>query len=177
MSFIGLLVILFLALLMSENRRAIQLKTVLPVFILQIAIAAFFLHVPLGHIFLNVLVTGIQSIINYSQVGIEFLFGDIGKKKMGFIFAFHVLPIIVFFSALMSTLYHLGIMQKFATVLGYILNKLFKIDKTESMCAVANIFVGQSQAPLVIKPYLKPYFFSTFCHYNDRNGKHLQLPQ
>ena len=101
------------------------------------------------------MVSGVQSVIDYSHAGIELLFGEIGKKKMGFMFAIHVLPIIVFFSALMSTLYYLGIMQKVVAILGYGLHRLLGTSKTESMSAIANIFVGQTEAPLVIKPYLK----------------------
>ena len=155
MSLFGVIVLIGLAIGLSENRRAIRLKTVLSAFILQFTIAGLILYFPLGQTFLKGMVSGVQSVIDYSYVGIEFLFGEIGKKKIGFMFAFHVLPIIVFFSALMSTLYYLGIMQKVVTILGHGLYKLLGTRKTESMSAVANIFVGQTEAPLVIQPYLK----------------------
>ena len=155
MSFVGMAVILSLALLLSENRRAIRLKTVVAAFLTQAAIAGLILYFPPGQVFLNTMVAGVQNVIDYGRVGSEFVFGDLAKQERGFSVAFHLLPVIIFFSALMSTLYYLGIMQKLITILGGGIHRLLGTSKTESMCAVANIFIGHSESPLVIRPYLK----------------------
>lgn len=154
-SLIGVIAILGLALALSENRRAINLKTVLFALLTQAAIAGLILSFPPGQAFLNAMVAGAQHVINYGGAGAEFLFGELGKKETGFVIAFQVLPIIIFFSTLMSTLYYLGVMQRVITTLGGWLQKLVGVSKTEAMCAVANIFIGQTESPLVIKPYLK----------------------
>ena len=148
-------VIICLALLLSENRGAIRLKTVVPAFLTQAAIAGLILYFPPGQVFLNTMVAGVQNVIDYGRVGSEFVFGDLAKQEGGFSIAFHLLPVIIFFSALMSTLYYLGIMQKMITILGGGIHRLLGTSKTESMCAVANIFIGHSESPLVIRPYLK----------------------
>lgn len=155
MSFVGMAVIICLALLLSENRRAIRLKTVVPAFLTQAAIAGLILYFPPGQAFLNTMVAGVQNVIDYGRVGAEFVFGDLARDNGGFSIAFHLLPVIIFFSALMSTLYYLGIMQKLVTFLGGGIHRLIGTSKTESMCAVANIFIGHSESPLVIRPYLK----------------------
>ncbi len=155
MSFVGMAVIICLALLLSDNRRAIRLQTVVPALLTQAAIAGLILYFPLGQAFLNTMVAGVQNVIDYGRVGSEFVFGDLAKQEGGFSIAFHLLPVIIFFSALMSTLYYLGIMQKLVTILGGGIHKLLGTSKTESMCAVANIFIGHSESPLVIRPYLK----------------------
>lgn len=154
-SLIGIIAILGLALALSENRRAINLKTVLFALLTQAAIAGLILSFPPGQAFLNAMVAGAQHVIDYGGSGAEFLFGELGKKETGFVIAFQVLPIIIFFSTLMSTLYYLGVMQRVITTLGGWLQKLVGVSKTEAMCAVANIFIGQTESPLVIKPYLK----------------------
>ena len=155
MSFVGMAVIISLAVLLSENRRAIRLKTVVPAFLTQAAIAGLILYFPPGQAFLNTMVAGVQNVIDYGRVGAEFVFGDLARDDGGFSIAFHLLPVIIFFSALMSTLYYLGIMQKLVTFLGGGIHRLIGTSKTESMCAVANIFIGHSESPLVIRPYLK----------------------
>ena len=155
MCFVGMAVILCLALLLSENRRAIRLKTVVPAFLTQAAIAGLILYFPPGQAFLNTMVAGVQNVIDYGRIGAVFVFGDLARDNGGFSIAFHLLPVIIFFSALMSTLYYLGIMQRLVTFLGGGIHKLIGTSKTESMCAVANIFIGHSESPLVIRPYLK----------------------
>ena len=155
MSFVGMTVILGLALLLSENRRAIRLKTVVPALLTQAAIAGLILYFPPGQAFLNTVVAGVQNVIDYGRVGSEFVFGELARQEGGFSIAFQLLPVIIFFSALMSTLYYLGIMQKMVTILGGGIHRLLGTSKTESMCAVANIFIGHSESPLVIRPYLK----------------------
>ena len=154
MSVIGIVTLLAIAFLLSTDRSAINRRTVLTAFTLQISIAALILFVPQGSGFLDVIVRGVQHVINYGNDGIEFVFGARAKESLGFTIALNVLPIIVFFSALMSVLYYLGVMQRVVGVFGGWLHKLLKTSETESMSAVSNIFVGHTEAPLVVKPYL-----------------------
>jgi CNT family concentrative nucleoside transporter len=154
MSIIGIVTLLAIAFLLSTDRSAINRRTVLTAFALQISIAALILFVPQGSGFLDVIVRGVQHVINYGNDGIEFVFGARARESLGFTIALNVLPIIVFFSALMSVLYYLGVMQRVVGVFGGWLQKLLKTSETESMSAVSNIFVGHTEAPLVVKPYL-----------------------
>jgi CNT family concentrative nucleoside transporter len=155
-SLVGILTLFGLALLLSNNRKRINYRTVLTAFALQVGIAALILYVPRGDVVLNGLAGGVQNVINYAYAGIAFLFGnDLGVRKPGaVIIAFHVLPVIVFFSALMATLYYLGVMQWVIKTLGGGVHRLLQTSRIESMSAVANIFVGHTEAPLVIRPYL-----------------------
>jgi len=155
MSVVGIATLFALALLLSNNRKAINRRTVVTAFALQVGIAALILYVPHGDTLLNGLAGGVQNVIDYAYVGIKFLFGELGERKPGAItIAFHVLPVIVFFSALMATLYYLGIMQWVIKILGGGIHKLVQTSRIESMSAVADIFVGHTEAPLVIRPYL-----------------------
>ena len=155
MSLVGIVTLFGLALLLSNNRRHLNYRTLGTAFALQVAIAALILYVPGGDTVLNGLVQGVQNVIDYANVGIEFLFGPLAEKKTGtLIFAIHVLPVIVFFASLMATLYYLGIMQKVVSILGGWLHKLLKTSRTESMSAISNIFLGHTEAPLVVRPYL-----------------------
>ncbi|MCP3674085.1 MAG: NupC/NupG family nucleoside CNT transporter [Gammaproteobacteria bacterium] len=154
MSLLGMMAILAVAVLLSSNRKAIKLRTVGFAFVLQAAFAALVLYVPAGQSALDSISSSVQSVISYANYGIEFLFGDLGKMKLGFIFAFNVLPVIVFFSALMSVLYYLGIMQIIIRVIGGGLKRIMLTGHAESLSATANIFVSQTEAPLVIKPYI-----------------------
>ena len=152
---LGMGVLLALAVLLSGDRRNIRLRTVVPAFLVQVAMAALILYVPGGERALNTVSSTVQNVIDYANVGIEFVLGDLGKRRPGYVtVAFHVLPVIVFFSALMSTLYYLGVMQKVVSVLGGAVHRLLGTSKTESMSAVANIFIGHTEAPLVVRPYL-----------------------
>jgi CNT family concentrative nucleoside transporter len=123
-------------------------------FALQVGIAALILYVPFGRQLLGGVVRGVQHVINYGNAGIEFVFGTQARESLGFTIALNVLPVIVFFSALMSVLYYLGVMQKVVALLGGALHRLVGTSETESMSAVSNIFVGHTEAPLVVKPYL-----------------------
>jgi CNT family concentrative nucleoside transporter len=154
MSLIGVVTLLAIAFMLSTDRSSINRRTVLTAFTLQISIAALILFVPQGSGFLDVIVRGVQHVINYGNDGIEFVFGTRARESLGFTIALNVLPIIVFFSALMSVLYYLGVMQRVVGVFGGWLHKLLKTSETESMSAVSNIFVGHTEAPLVVKPYL-----------------------
>ena len=150
----GMLCILAVAALLSTDRSAINRRTVAIALVLQVAIAALILYVPFGRDLLAGVVTGVQSVIDYGNAGIEFVFGADTKNILGFTIALNVLPVIVFFSALMSVLYYLGVMQKIVALLGGWLHRLLQTSQTESMSAVSNVFVGHTEAPLVVKPYL-----------------------
>jgi CNT family concentrative nucleoside transporter len=154
MSIVGIVVLLGIAYLISADRSAINRRTVVTAFALQTGIAALILFVPQGSAWLDVVVRGVQHVINYANDGIEFVFGAETRNILGFTIALNVLPVIVFFSALMSVLYYLGVMQRVVSVIGGWIHKLLKTSETESMSAVSNIFVGHTEAPLVVRPYL-----------------------
>jgi CNT family concentrative nucleoside transporter len=154
MSVIGMIVLIAIAILFSENRKAIKYRTVIAAFLIQASFAALVLYVPFGQSALGSLSSAIQSVINYADAGIEFLFGGIGRKEIGFIFAFHVLPVLIFFSALVAVLYYVGIMQKIVNVIGGFFKVVMGTGHAESLSATANIFVSQTEAPLIIRPYI-----------------------
>ena len=154
MSLVGVVTIFVLATLLSNNRSAINRRTIGFAFLLQIVIAAIVLFVPAGGVVLDKVVKGVQYVISYGNDGIEFVFGKQINESLGFTIAFNVLPVIVFFAALMSVLYYLGIMQRVVGVFGGWLHKLLQTSHAESVSAVSNIFVGHTDAPLVVKPYL-----------------------
>ncbi|MFT5839500.1 MAG: CNT family concentrative nucleoside transporter [Flavobacteriales bacterium] len=153
-SLIGVALMLFIAFLFSAHKKAINWRTVGGAFALQASVGALVLYFPPGIQFLLALTGYVENIISYSQDGITFIFGPLGNKSMGFIFAFNVLPVIVFFSSLITVLYHLKVMNVIIRVIGGFLQFFLKTSRPESMSAAANIFVGQTEAPLVIKPYI-----------------------
>ena len=155
MSIVGCMTIFAIALLLSNNRGMINPRTVAIAFGLQTAIAALVLYVPRGGDVLNVVVRGVQHVIGFANDGISFVFGQNINQSLGFTIAFNVLPVIVFFAALMSVLYYLGIMQLVVGTFGGWLHRLLKTSHAESISAVSNIFVGHTDAPLVVRPYLK----------------------
>jgi CNT family concentrative nucleoside transporter len=155
MSLVGVVTIFAIAVLFSDNRKAINRRTWLIAFSLQTLIAAFVLYVPAGGRILDSVVRGVQFVINQGKHGIEFVFGTQIESSLGFTIAFNVLPVIVFFAALMSVLYYLGIMQRVVGTFGGWLHKLLGTSHAESVSAVSNIFVGHTYAPLVVRPYLK----------------------
>lgn len=154
MSLVGILAILVTAYLASANRNRIKWRTVVGAFAIQLAIGAFVLYVPFGKDVLLSISAFVGNIISYAQSGIIFLFGDAGAQKYGFVFAIHVLTVIIFFSSLIAVLYHIGVMRIIITVLGGGLQKLLGTSRPESMSAAANIFVGQTEAPLVVRPFI-----------------------
>jgi CNT family concentrative nucleoside transporter len=160
----GIAVILGAAYLFSGNRKAINLRIVGAAFALQVAIATFVLYFDWGKRAIEKISGGVQAIIDYSGAGIAMVFGPLANASDGVIFAVNVLPVIIFFSALMSVLYHLKIMQWIVKLVGGGLRKVIGAGPIESMNAAANIFVGQTEAPLVIRPYLRgltePQFFA-----------------
>lgn len=152
---VGIIVLLGLAVLLSPDKKAINIRVVGSAFLLQVAVAAFVLVVPFGKTMLQSMSNGVNEVINYSRVGIDFLFGPMANQEnVGFIFVVQVLPIIIFAASLMAVLYHLHIMQWVVKIFGGILHKIIGTKRVESLCAAANIFLGQTEAPLVIRPYL-----------------------
>ena len=153
-SLVGIAVLFTVAFLSSTNRRQINWRTVSLALLLQFTLGGIVLYLPIGVSLLSAISDAVTSVLGNAQDGIAFVFGPIGAFEMGFIFAFHVLPVIVFFSALVSVLYYLGIMGWIIRIIGGALQKLLGTSKAESMSATANIFVGQTEAPLVVKPYI-----------------------
>jgi CNT family concentrative nucleoside transporter len=150
-----MLLILALAILLSSNRRAIRLRVVAAAFALQAGFAALVLYVPLGNRMLQGAAGGVESLLGFARAGVAFLFGPLADPAIGGTsFAISALPVIVFFAALISILYYLGVMQLVIRWIGGALEKVTGISKVESLCAASNIFVGQSESPLVIRPYL-----------------------
>lgn len=154
MGIVGVLTILILAFLISSDRRSINRRTIVGAFLIQASIGAVVLFIPAGSAALDVVVRGVQSVINYGNDGIAFLFGRNLDQSLGFTIAFNVLPVIVFFAALMSVLYYLGIMQRVVGVFGGWMHRLLQTSHAESVSAVSNIFVAHTDAPLVVRPYL-----------------------
>ena len=151
----GIVVLLAIAVLFSSNRRAINLRVVGAALALQVAVAAFVLYFDWGKRAIEGMSNGVQAIINYSRAGIDMVFGGLASDVVGFSFAINVLPIIVFFASLMSVLYHLKIMQWVVKLVGGAIRRIVGTAPVESLNAAANIFVGQTEAPLVVRPYLK----------------------
>ncbi|OOE03199.1 transporter [Anoxybacillus kestanbolensis] len=152
---VGIFVVLGIAFLFSNNRKAINPRTILGGLAIQVSFAFIVLKWEAGKATLQWLTDSVTNIINYANEGINFLFGGVfAAEGIGFVFAFQVLPVVIFFSALISVLYYIGVMQWIIKMIGGPLAKLLGTSKAESMSAAANIFVGQTEAPLVIRPYL-----------------------
>ncbi len=160
-SVVGMAVLFLIAWVFSGNKRAINYRTIISAFVIQVALGALALYVPLGREMLQGLASGIQSVIGYGYEGVRFLFGSLAPNAKGdqgiggFIFAINVLAIIIFFASLISLLYYLKIMPLVINLIGGALQRCLGTSKAESMSAAANIFVAHTEAPLVIKPYLK----------------------
>jgi CNT family concentrative nucleoside transporter len=179
MSLAGMALILLVAFALSSNRRAIRPRVVLAAFALQAGLAALVLSKPrdytiqgceyfgignpdafnafprsFGPEMLSCASDGVTALLGYANEGTKFLFKDLASHPLGQNFAIQALPVIIFFAALISVLYHVGIMQFVIRWIGGGLQKITGISKVESLCAASNIFVGQSESPLVIRPYL-----------------------
>lgn len=154
---LGIAVLLGLAFAMSDARGAIRWRTVGAAFAIQALIGAIVFGLPAGREALLWLSGQVTGAIGAGKAGVDFLFGPLtsdGDSSIGFIFALRVLPMIIFFSSLIAVLYHLRIMQLVIIVLGGSLRKILGTSRAESLSAAANIFVGQTEAPLVVKPYI-----------------------
>ena len=155
MSLAGMALILAISILLSSNRSAIRFRVVGAAFALQASVAALVLYTSTGKVVLNAASSGVSNLLGYSAKGTQFIFGPLASPEIGGnSFAIAALPVIIFFASLISILYYLGIMQYVIRWIGGGLQKITGISKVESLCAAANIFVGQSESPLVIRPYL-----------------------
>ena len=149
----GMVGLLLIAALLSTNRKAIRPRTILPALAIQVGLGALVLFVPWGRRALTGMSNGFQTVIDSATDGIEFLFGPLLSDD-GVVFAFQVLPVIVFFASLTGVLFHLGWLQVLVRLLGGGLQRVLGTGKAESTNAAANIFLGQTEAPLVIRPYI-----------------------
>lgn len=160
-SLMGMGILVLIGFLLSYNRRAISWRTVLAALTVQASIGAFVLFVPVGKDILGSIANGVTQVLEFGGKGTEFLFGALVSAKMfevfggsGFVFAFRVLPSIIFVTALIAVLYHLGIMRWIITILGTIFQKLLGVSKIESFCAVTTIFLGQNEMGAAAKPFV-----------------------
>jgi len=152
----GIVVILGIAVVFSSNRKAINLRIVAAAFGLQVVVATAVLYWERGRRAIEVMSDGVMAVIGFSKAGIDMVFGPLANTEViGFSFAINVLPIIIFFSALMSVLYHLRVMEWVVRLVGGFLHRVIGTGAVESMNAAANVFVGQTEAPLAVRPYLK----------------------
>lgn len=151
----GLAVLVMIAVAFSNNRRAIDRKLVLTGIVLQIAFATFVLKAPFGRELFGALANGFVQLLGYAHVGSKFIFDNLAEiPKSGFIFAIQVLPTIVFFAALTGVLYHLGVMQKIVQGMAWTITRLMRVSGAETTSVCASVFVGQTEAPLTIRPYI-----------------------
>ena len=150
---IGIAFIFFVAFLLSNNKKKINWRTVIIGFVIQFGFALIALKWSVGKYVLSKISLGVQSVIDYANEGISFLFGSLTKDSS--IFAVNVLGVIIFVSAVVSVLYYLGIMQFVIKIIGGGLSKVLGTSKLETISASANIFLGQTEAPLLIKPYVE----------------------
>jgi CNT family concentrative nucleoside transporter len=150
----GIVVILAIAVAFSSNRRAIRLRVVGAAFALQAAVALFVFKTSVGVSSIEALSDGVARLLGYATTGIEFLFGPSNTNPLAHSFALAALPVIIFFASLVAILYYLGIMQRIVRWVGGAIGWVTGISRVESLSAAANIFVGQSESPLVVRPYL-----------------------
>ena len=151
----GLSVLLFIAWLFSNNRGAVDWRLVATGITLQVGFAALVLLVPGGKDVFDALGQGFVKILSFVGEGSRFIFGDLmDTSKFGFIFAFQVLPTIIFFAALMGVLYHLGVMQFIVRIMALAITKVMKVSGAETTSVCASVFIGQTEAPLTVRPYI-----------------------
>ncbi|MEG3050171.1 MAG: nucleoside transporter C-terminal domain-containing protein, partial [Thermomonas sp.] len=151
----GLAVLIGIAWLFSNNRRAVDWRLVLTGVSLQIAFAALVLLVPGGREVFNALGHGFVKILSFVTAGSTFIFGNLmNVETYGFIFAFQVLPTIIFFAALMGVLYHLGVMQFIVRIMALAITKVMRVSGAETTSVCASVFIGQTEAPLTVRPYI-----------------------
>jgi concentrative nucleoside transporter, CNT family len=150
----GIVVILAIAFALSTNRKAIRPRIVGAAFALQAAIAFLALYTTWGRAAIATLSAGVANLLGYAGKGTEFLFGPTATNPLAHTFAIAALPVIIFFASLVAILYYLGIMQRIVRWVGGAIGWVTGISRVESLSAAANIFVGQSESPLVVRPYL-----------------------
>ena len=151
----GLAVLISVAFAFSRHKKSIDWKQVAAGIGLQVVFAIIVIMVPGGREFFDAISRVFVKIIDFAMVGGEFIFGDMTSyEKFGFIFAFQVLPTIIFFASLMSVLYHIGFMQKIVSGMAWVMQKALGVSGSESLSVAANVFIGQTEAPLVVRPYI-----------------------
>ncbi|HFT5239469.1 TPA: NupC/NupG family nucleoside CNT transporter [Yersinia enterocolitica] len=160
-SLLGIGILLLIAFVFSNNRKKISIRTVGAALLLQIILGAIMLYVPAGKWLINSIAGGVNKVISYSDAGSSFIFGGLVGPKMdllfdgaGFVFAFHVLPAIIFITSLISILYYIGVMGWLIDILGYVFQKMMRVSKVEAFAAVTTIFLGQNELPAVLKPFI-----------------------
>ncbi len=160
-SLMGIVILLLVGYLFSVNKKRISLRTVGAALLLQVSLGAIMLYIPAGKWLINNIANGINAVISYSSAGSSFIFGSLVGPKMnelfdgaGFVFAFQVLPAIIFITSLISILYYIGIMKWVINILGYAFQKAMRISKVEAFAAVTTIFLGQNELPAVLKPFV-----------------------
>ncbi|HEV7489967.1 MAG TPA: nucleoside transporter C-terminal domain-containing protein [Rhodanobacteraceae bacterium] len=152
----GLAVLVGIAFVFSNNKRAVSPKLVLSGVALQLVFATLVLKLPFGRDVFNAIATGFVKLLDFVRVGSEFIFGTLtDTTKFGFVFAVQVLPTIIFFASLTGVLYHLGIMQRIVRGMAWIITKVMNVSGAETTSVCASVFIGQTEAPLTIKPYLE----------------------
>ncbi len=157
LGFLGIFVFLGLAYLLSTNRRAIEWRSVGIGLLLQVVLALFVLKTEFGEEIFSKISEGITQLLSFTAKGSAMVFGDkiINEKALGFIFAFHVLPTVIFISAFFTLLYYFGVLQVIVKGMAWVMMKLMKASGAESLNAAANVFMGQTEAPLIVKPYIE----------------------
>src|SRR5688572_13747947 len=151
----GLAVLVGIAWLFSNNKKAVDWRLVITGVTLQIAFAALVLLVPGGRDVFDALGTGFVKILSFVSAGSNFIFGSLmDTSKFGFIFAFQVLPTIIFFASLMGVLYHLGVMQWVVRGMAWAITKVMRVSGAETTSVCASVFIGQTEAPLTVRPYI-----------------------
>ncbi|MDE9453952.1 NupC/NupG family nucleoside CNT transporter [Xenorhabdus bovienii] len=160
-SLMGIVILLLVGYLFSVNKKRISLRTVGAALLLQVSLGAIMLYVPAGKWLIHNIANGVNAVISYSSAGSSFIFGSLVGPKMnelfdgaGFVFAFQVLPAIIFITSLISILYYIGIMKWVINILGYAFQKAMRISKVEAFAAVTTIFLGQNELPAVLKPFV-----------------------
>lgn len=160
-SLLGIVVLVLIALGLSRQRRSIQWRTVGGAFLIQVVIGAFALYVPWGQSVLAELAGAVSSLQSYANKGIEFMFGGLGSPHMfevfgsgGFVFAIKVLPVIVFFGSFISVMYYIGVMGWIIRIVGGFLHVVLRTSRVESMAVTSAVFIGQSEVPLVVRPFI-----------------------
>lgn len=161
--FLGILVLLLIAYIFSRDRKAIQWKYVLYGFVVQVIFAVGILGIPALQVpgvfrfVFEALTIAMTGLVDFSNAGGKFVFGPLAEIRdpWGFVFVFRVLPTIIFFSSITSALYYLGILQKVVQAFAFVMQKTMKTSGAETLSGAANIFLGQTEAPLLIKPFIR----------------------
>lgn len=156
---LGLVILILIAVMFSNNRRKIDWKLVSTGIIMQILFAFFVLKTGIGKDIFSGISKGFVSLLSFSTEGAKFVFGSLAispetQGSLGFFFVFQVLPTIIFFAALMAIFYHFGIMQRVVQGIGWVMTRVMGTSGAESLSVAANVFIGQTEAPLVVRPYI-----------------------